>query len=542
MGKNIPTCGCLLRVLVAAGACIAARTGVAAAAGPDIIVGEVAGFNDIIYWGSSGVIKAYSFRTEACNIGTTPANWISTTNQHPVIAQNMFRLMDGRFEQIGQAWVKHGFNTENEDLCGVCQPTAGQSLGVGCSDTYQASLNGAQALLGPKSEVNASTGQFPYPFSGPPPVATIGRRLQVDGDDLDASSNPGALFFLEGHYVAADDAVFGNAANNASWRRVNYNSATSTMTPVGSTFQQQPAILAWQANDPSVRLSQVVVQNDGATGINGWFWVGSKATYLGDCQWHYEYAVQNLNSHQSCNLFAVVIPDGVTVTNRGFRSVPYHSGEPYLPFNWASSLTATEVKWSTGSFAQSPNANALRWGTLFNFRFDADAPPTCDGSVSLGLYRSPERPRLVVTALAPRLGSACSRSGDLDFDCDVDGEDFGRFLASFGRCNGEPNYDAEADMDLDLCVQLVDYQLWLARYREYVGDPAAAAPTPIFPLILGDVNCDGSITPADADVLVQVLLGQDTDVHHAEAADVDASGGANAADIGPFIDKLFNPN
>ena len=34
------------------------------------------------------------------------------------------------------------------------------------------------------------------------------------------------------------------------------------------------------------------------------------------------------------------------------------------------------MNWSTATFAANPNANALRWATLYNFWFDADAPPT----------------------------------------------------------------------------------------------------------------------------------------------------------------------
>src|SRR4029077_16770605 len=36
------------------------------------------------------------------------------------------------------------------------------------------------------------------------------------------------------------------------------------------------------------------------------------------------------------------------------------------------------VTWSTETFAQNPNANANRWGTLYNFRFDSTAAPVLD--------------------------------------------------------------------------------------------------------------------------------------------------------------------
>ena len=43
------------------------------------------------------------------------------------------------------------------------------------------------------------------------------------------------------------------------------------------------------------------------------------------------------------------------------------------------------VSWSTETFDQNPDANALRWGTLYNFRFDADVPPTT-GEARIGLF------------------------------------------------------------------------------------------------------------------------------------------------------------
>src|SRR2546429_9401227 len=37
--------------------------------------------------------------------------------------------------------------------------------------------------------------------------------------------------------------------------------------------------------------------------------------------------------------------------------------------------TANSLKWNCKIFAKNQNANAFRWGTLYNFRFDADQPP-----------------------------------------------------------------------------------------------------------------------------------------------------------------------
>jgi hypothetical protein len=33
------------------------------------------------------------------------------------------------------------------------------------------------------------------------------------------------------------------------------------------------------------------------------------------------------------------------------------------------------MTWNSETLAQNPNANAIRWGTMYNFRFDSNSPP-----------------------------------------------------------------------------------------------------------------------------------------------------------------------
>ena len=98
--------------------------------GPDVIVGDIVGVDN---YSSSGTIEAFSVGTTSCNIGDEELLWIASSTQHPVIAQNMFRHNNGRFEQIGQAWLKHGFTALQNNACGCgCTPSGtGTRLGVG---------------------------------------------------------------------------------------------------------------------------------------------------------------------------------------------------------------------------------------------------------------------------------------------------------------------------------------------------------------------------------------------------------------------------
>jgi hypothetical protein len=338
----------------------------AAQSGPDVIVGAISGPGN---FGSSGGIYAYSLGTDSCNIGTVWLNWFAGTNQHPVIGQNIYRLKNGRFEQIGMSWLKHGFFALSLNLCfNDCQATDGTHLGVHCSDPYDSGLNGSQGN-GPRNEVNAATGYFPYPIAGsyPPAAPTIGRRIQCAAADVNPALNAGALYFGEGQYVSPDDAAAGNQNNNASYRPMQFAAGSFNGSFTGPTVQQQPAIMAWQANDASVVNTFVDVPFDGR------FIIAKKVTDLGGGNHHFEFAIHNLNSDRSGRGFTVTFPAGTTITNAGFKDISYHSGEPYSGTDWGITINGPTINWSTETFAQNPNANALRWGTLYNFWFNATA-------------------------------------------------------------------------------------------------------------------------------------------------------------------------
>ena len=193
---------------VAAGAVALAGDSV----GPDVTVWRVG--SGINTYGTQGDGNAnLAIATTSCNHGDEELDWYSNTSQHPVIAQNMYRLRKGRFEHIGMSWLKHGFFALSQNLCGPCQGTNGDTLGIDCADTYSAGLNASG--LGPRSDVNATTGESTADPSFPADSPHNGRIMVAESDVLPAL-NSGAQYFIEGHYVAEDDAAAGNDDNNAS--------------------------------------------------------------------------------------------------------------------------------------------------------------------------------------------------------------------------------------------------------------------------------------------------------------------------------------
>ncbi len=383
--------------------------------GPDIIVGDL---RSVYRFGRVGDISSYAVATDSCNIGDARAAWYASTRAHPVIAQNMYRLKDGRFEQIGMSWVKHGFYAVSQSLCTPCNdPTNGTELGVGCSDPYSAWLNGIQTNMSLVSDVNAHTGNFSYPYIVPPLIdETLDRRLLVRDADIDPDLNDDALYFVEGHYIAADDALAGNNNNNASWRSVfvlEPTANTFTVTPTGSTKRQQPAIHAWKASDPLVELIDVQVPGEGL------FILGVRTTDLQNGFYHYEYAVQNLNSDRSCGSFSVAIPCGAVVRNIGFHDVDYHSGETYSLTDWTSTVGGETVTWATEDYGTNENANALRWDTLYNFSFDINVGPGF-APVILGLFKPGQPTEVVARTVAPLPECCDCNENDICDACDIE--------------------------------------------------------------------------------------------------------------------------
>ena len=374
-------------ILAALATTASAQTPCQGTTGPDVIVGAITGPAN---YNAVGNLEALSLGTTSCNQGTVGVAWQSNNNKHPVIGGELYRFKfvggAGRFEQVGLSWLKHGFFAESEFLCcNNCQATDGSNLGVGCSDPYTADRNGTQSLLGPRYQVNPFTGSFTYP----PPHPSGGNtgRLQVDVADLEVSSAGGTRYFGNCQYVTADDALAGHGLNNCSNREVTVSGSGTAWTFgfSGTTNREVPAIRQWANCETSVTLRDVQIPNEGLLIL------GYKTTSLGGGMYHYEYALYNMNSDRAVRSFSLPLSSNVQVSNVGFHDVTYRGGDGVGGVNqdgtdWPSQNASGGLSWTTTSFAANPNSNAIRWGTTYNFRFDANAPPTA-GTVTIGTFK-----------------------------------------------------------------------------------------------------------------------------------------------------------
>ncbi len=422
--------------------------------GADVILSDI---QSTSHYGPVGSMHAYAIGSHTCNVGDGNLGWGSSWDGSPLLAMNMYRLADGRLMQIGQAWGKTGCCAAAGSGCGLpCNGNGGSVLGAGCLDVYGAGWNGGQFGLAARSNVNAYTGEMVDADGGG--GSAVFKRLQVDTPDL---SVDGALYFVEGVYVGVDDAPAGNAMNNASYRRVTVSMPSGDLTLQDSTVVGFPALRAWReygngaesgtgVADPSVRIHAVDVPGEGRFGT------ATKVRDNGDGTWTYDYAIFNLNSDRSGGAFSVPVAPGVTVTEQGFHDVPYHSGEPYDNTDWSRDRSDNEVRWAGQTFSQNENANALRWGTMYNFWFTADAPPV-DGEVELGLFRPGTPTSVTWSTMVPEavVACACEVAGDPD---EVTVEDVLGYVALW------LSKDAAAERSGDDAITVDDLLLFLDCY------------------------------------------------------------------------------
>ena len=389
--------------------------------GPDVIIGDI---EDVDQMGSNATQVGLAIGTDSCNNGDEPVDWFALPDtNHPVVPQNLYRMSGGgdnteHFEQIGQSWMKHTFEALEETVCGTCDQSNCQDfthLCPGCSDPYVSGLNGDQNSIGSRAWVNPFTGVFPSTANDHSGHAHDGvsHRILVNMTDLDTEQNPGAVYFGEAAYITPHEFAWCqshpgqcNMFNNFSYREFTVSGGPTVFlfSPVSSTVRMQPAIQAWAATGATVSQVEPDPGNDGI-----WF-MGYKVTQPSADVWHYEYALFNMNLDRSIQSFSVPVGAGVIVSNIGFHAPPQQPGQPhdgtvgdagYSSTPWDVDQQTSSVTWSTEAFATNQNANAIRWGTLYTFRFDANQPPqTANATVGYFKTGSP----MTVEIQAPSAG------------------------------------------------------------------------------------------------------------------------------------------
>lgn len=370
---------------------------VGAAAGIDVSISDMGGFSYVARTGTyPDGISAFTMYTTSCNVGSEKIPWnppMSTT--HPGILMSIYRVLNGRFEQVAWSWVKHGFYATNATSCGggSCGDPGGYYLGLRCTDTYGGGNNADQYYLGGRDEWNAQTGVWTCQGSwfsnyqndcirrnsgsGLGPVA---HRLAGPDADL---GNAGAQYYYEAYYINANDIdPYNQICSRAAtirWTGTTWSTSTTGSMVAG------PTINRW-----GEQRSTAQPQTDGDV------IVGVQTTNLGNGMWRYEFAVFNFTLDRAIREFKVPLPGGATLENVGFRDTDQDATN-----QWQTSVANDAITWSTGVFGSS-TANPLKYLFVYNFRFDANVPPVA-GNVTLGMFKPGNGDTLTAATKTPAL-------------------------------------------------------------------------------------------------------------------------------------------
>lgn len=436
-----------------AGLAAAMLSGLAVAAGPDVVIGEVSLARK---WGSAAGLTGYTFSHTFCNRGDQTVDVFQASPSHPVITASVYRLMDGRLEQIGQGFAFHEYCVLQGSFCATCNavPTGCVALGAGCSTNTSQINAGIQGRLGFRRDINPATGVFAWPLAGLGDEGdALFKRVQIANSDLDPAMNPGAVYFVESRVLEPDDAQSGNGMNNATCRPIQVGALDNggyVISMAGAAIPEISAVEQWAMLDSSVLVSVIDF------GVGERVLLGSKATDNGDGTFTYEYAIENYSSVQAIGSIRVGL-SGATAGGAGFHDLAYHSGDMSDGTDWPATIDGADaIEWKTHeTWAQNPDGNSIRWGTTYNFRFVANSAPE-EGSVSIGFFAPGALASVEGIGFVPSAVPACQ--GDADGDGDIDFGDVTAVLASWGSAG--PMGDADHDGD----VEFSDVTVVLAQF------------------------------------------------------------------------------
>lgn len=397
-----------------------------------IEIGEDVEGKNVEYYGNDNGVLSYNFTTTICNGGDQPVSLGGLDELHPVIGQNLYRIMDGRIEQIGQGFAKHIYTDFlDEGSCGTCAESAASTgmLHPGCSETYGAKyINYGPDGFGyhedgPKFQINPTTGDLDLPTLYPPCAAFwLGEavsHIEVEEDDIDPNWNEGAVFVAEAQVISTEDAQAGNGGNNVSFRVLNVVDVEN-IEPVWGTGVGAPAIYLLSWINPDAMVTEVVNEDEGGAGVDSRIYVACNVIELPNGLYRYEYAVQNLDSHQGVRSLSIPA-DCAYLQMSDFEQhhVDYGCAEIWQSDDWGTALVGGMLEFSTGAYTgleaddfdydsdPTGDPSPIRWGTMSNFAFTATTPPQ-EIEVELGLFRPGSNMSLTARTLGPCKVLECS--------------------------------------------------------------------------------------------------------------------------------------
>jgi hypothetical protein len=314
-----------------------------------------------------------------CNPGSVNIPWYQAMQpNHPKFGFLVVRVSSDRIEQINEwSFCKHAFLSINVNgSCGTCQnPGTGQLMGLNCSDTYAPGNNASRTWLGPPEEIDPWLGtwdpvgsyfdigdprqsNYPAPADGSRSLSqavfdTVDNRVTVNEIDL---TTLGAKYYYGLQLIHEGEALSSRGDNLAHRGMDPTWTGTNWQFPSNQEGQQYGSILTrW--NGATVKFGQN--GND-----DGRIFVAVKTYSIGGGDYHYEYAVHNVDNSRGGASLRFPIAASATASNYSFRDIDGDAAN-----DWTVARVGNEIV-----FTATPG-NALEWNTILNFGFDADFAP-----------------------------------------------------------------------------------------------------------------------------------------------------------------------
>ncbi|MEM1081917.1 MAG: hypothetical protein AAGH65_10090 [Pseudomonadota bacterium] len=334
-------------------------------------------------------------------------------DQHPYLIWNLYRISDGRLEQVGVSGMKYAFLTINVSCTINCgdggiPQASGHILWPGCEDVYGVGNNDNPSDIGPRGEINPRTGVFESTgsfFDQSPPggngVQDNGsngpgeNRMKVWVEDL---QTPDADYLFESWYVIRDDV---DIFNGMGYHPMTPNNISGNSWQYGlGTFSQGRAVDEWVApgGTPATGEMNVVFSDAEA----GHLQLLVKAEEIAPERWRYTYVVKNYDVDHGIESFSINSPGNVS-------DWYFHDPDQDDTNEWLNNDTGTALVFSA------PPANPLLWGQAFTFGFESEGAPVA-ATIDVELGSTYDGRPVVLNLLGPdRTEGVFSDSFEADF-------------------------------------------------------------------------------------------------------------------------------
>ena len=342
----------------------------------------------------AGVRVALALSASVRNVGQATVEWyraITPDGQvgaHPYLVMHIYRLKDGRFEQIGRSDVKHAFFAVNSG----CGCPGGHLFYANCGDIYGTGSNSNRTHFGPRDEVNSVTGAWTSLGShfdavpvndfrdhgGNSAHDSFEHRLVVAEPDLQDGS---ARFFAEAWYLAAGDINIFNSMGRREFEPKLEGSFWDFLF-LDATMLSGAAIDAWPAAEgPGAASTDEPFNAAGGQGR-----LSIRVEPQPDGGFRYEIGLMNFDVNAGLDELRIPLPDDITVSD-----LTFFDGDDDPANDWTPVVAPTELRWQAGS------GEEQGWGTLFSFGFYAESRPQAV-TAQVGVVGASD---LAVAGLAP---------------------------------------------------------------------------------------------------------------------------------------------